>query len=91
MAGENNEVKDITIGEMIKHIRITTGLSQKELGEKLALADTSISAYERSETNISLLTFLKLAELCDFDVNVTVIDKESTETFNLIINKMKRR
>ena len=38
------------IGMILKNMRLTAGLSQKELGEKLNLADTTISSYERENS-----------------------------------------
>jgi transcriptional regulator with XRE-family HTH domain len=87
MMEKNKEIKSMSSGEMIKYIRVTSGLSQKQLGKMINMSDTTISAYERGIKNISLKTFLKITCVCDFDIKVFVTDKESTETFNIVVNE----
>ena len=54
------------IGMILKNMRLTAGLSQKELGEKLKLADTTISSYERENSQEDIDTILKIANICNF-------------------------
>ena len=56
------------IGMILKNMRLTAGLSQKELGQKLNLADTTISSYERENSQADFDTILKIAEICKFKI-----------------------
>ena len=56
------------IGMILKNMRLTSGLSQKELGEKLNLADTTISSYERENSQADFNTILKIADICGFEI-----------------------
>ena len=54
------------IGMILKNMRLTVGLSQKELGEKLNLADTTISSYERENSHPDFDTVNRIANICGF-------------------------
>ena len=54
------------IGMILKNMRLTAGLSQKELGQKLNLEDTTISSYERENSQADFDTILKIANICNF-------------------------
>ena len=56
------------IGNILKNMRLTKGLSQKELGRKLNLADTTISSYERENSQPDFNTVTKIAKICGFEV-----------------------
>lgn len=56
------------IGMILKNMRLTARLSQKELGQKLNLADTTISSYERENSQADFDTILKIAEICGFKI-----------------------
>ncbi|MGE4542709.1 MAG: helix-turn-helix domain-containing protein [Pedobacter sp.] len=51
------------IGKRIRQIRSGLGLTQKDFGEKLGVAISSISAYEKGETSPSFETVVKIAKL----------------------------
>ena len=55
------------IGIILKNMRLTAGLSQKELGNKLNLADTTISSYERENSQADFETITKIAKICNFE------------------------
>lgn len=55
------------IGMILKNMRLTAGLSQKELGDKLNLADTTISSYERENSQADFETIMKIARICNFE------------------------
>lgn len=56
------------IGIILKNMRLTAGLSQKELGQKLNLADTTISSYERENSQADFDTIFKIAQICNFKI-----------------------
>ena len=55
------------IGIILKNMRLTAGLSQKELGNKLNLADTTISSYERENSQADFETITRIAKICNFE------------------------
>lgn len=59
------------IGMILKNMRLSSGLSQKELGDKLNLADTTISSYERENSQADFETILKIARICNYDFIIT--------------------
>ena len=54
------------IGMILKNMRLTAGLSQKELREKLNLADTTVSSYERENSQPDFDTVNRIANICGF-------------------------
>ena len=74
------------IGMIIRNMRLSAGYSQKELGRKLNLADTTISSYERENSQADFDTILKIANICgyklffkDNDDNLTSIKDMAKE------------
>lgn len=63
------------IGMILKNMRLSFGLSQKELGDKLNLADTTISSYERENSQADFETILKIAQICNY--NFIIMDKNN--------------
>lgn len=55
------------IGMILKNMRLTKKLSQKDLGDKLNLADTTISSYERENSQADFETILKIAKICNYE------------------------
>lgn len=55
------------IGMILKNMRLTAGLSQKELGKILNLADTTISSYERENSDPNFDTTIKIAKTCGYE------------------------
>ena len=63
------------IGMILKNMRLNNNLSQKELGKLLNLADTTISSYERENSNPAFETIVKIARICNYDI--VIKDKEN--------------
>ncbi len=55
----------VKIGKRIKELRESIGLSQKDLGGKLGVAQNTITGYETGKSNPSLETIFKLAIIFD--------------------------
>ena len=49
-------------------MRLSAGLSQKELAKKLNLADTTISSYERENSQPDFETIVKIADICGYEL-----------------------
>jgi len=58
------------IGRRIRLIRTRLGLNQKEFGEKLGVATSSVSAYEKGETSPSFEVVAKIAKLGQTSIDV---------------------
>ncbi len=72
-------------GDLIKEARLRAGLTQRELGTRLAKAQSVIARWERDEVSPSLETLREVVRACGFDLtffmskfddsNVTIIDQ----------------
>ena len=58
------------IGMILKNMRMSAGYSQKELASKLSVADTTISSYERENSQPDFDTILKIAEICGYEFKI---------------------
>ena len=74
------------IGMILKNMRLSADLSQQELGKILNLADTTISSYERENSQPDFDTILKIANICgysffikDRDENTLTIEEMQKE------------
>lgn len=56
------------IGMILKNMRLSNGLSQKDLGKLLNLADTTISSYERENSNPDFETIIKISKICNYEI-----------------------
>ena len=65
------------IGMILKNMRLSANFSQDELGKLLNLADTTISSYERENSQPDFDTILKIAKLCGY--KFVIKDKNGKE------------
>lgn len=56
------------IGEIIKNMRLNAGLSQVKLAKRLNMADTTISSYERENSQPDFETINKIAKICGYKI-----------------------
>ena len=64
-------MKKVSIGNILKNMRnINTNYTQKEIGEKMAIADNTISSYERENSQPDFQTIVNYAEICDFEIKI---------------------
>lgn len=73
------------IGMIIRNMRISAGLSQKDLGKKLNLADTTISSYERENSQPDFETIIKIADICGYEFQILNRDRKMVK-----LNDMSR-
>lgn len=66
---------------VLKRLRINSGLSQEELGKKLGLAKSTISMYESGTREPNLETLEAIADLFNVDMN-TLTDSKSSAKLN---------
>ena len=74
------------IGMIIRNMRNSVGLTQVELGQMLSMRDTTISSYERENSQPDFETIVKIAKLCEHEIlfkdkdgNILSIDEMSVE------------
>lgn len=64
-------MKKVSIGNILKNMRnINTNYTQKEIGEKMSIADNTISSYERENSQPDFQTIVNYAEICDFEIKI---------------------
>ena len=66
-------------------MRLSAKLSQKQLAKLLNLADTTISSYERENSQPDFETIIKIADICGYEFQIINQEKEVTT-----IEKMSR-
>ena len=72
----------VNIGNILRNMRTTnTNLSQKEIGEKLILADTTISSYERGNSQPDFETIINFANICEFEL--ILVNQKTNEEFSV--------
>jgi transcriptional regulator with XRE-family HTH domain len=88
----------MSFGERLKEARLLKGYTQKQLGEKLNIAGTTITGYEKDNSEPSMLVISKIMNVLDIDANflfqdVTqdhIFENSSTpEEFENIIKKYR--
>lgn len=56
------------IGIILKNMRLSAKLSQLKLSKKLSVADTTISSYERENSQADFNTIYKTAKICGYEI-----------------------
>lgn len=69
------------IGTILRNIRKMRGLTQTQVGNKLHLAENTISNYETEHSNPNFETIYKFINVCDFDIQI--IDKKNNKIYNI--------
>lgn len=79
---------EISIGNILKNARIEDGVikhSQKEIGNEVSLADTTISAYEMGKIQPDFKTILRILKICGYELrmyNLTTGEQVSLEEYS---------
>lgn len=63
------------IGIILKNMRLSAKLSQDKLGKKLNMADTTISSYERENSQPDFNTIVNIAKICGYEFIIKDKDK----------------
>ena len=53
------------VGQQIREARKAKGLTQKELGEKLGVSESTVNQYESGKQNLTIETLSKISEALD--------------------------
>ena len=69
------------IGTILRNIRKLKGLTQKQIGKKLNLAENTISNYETEYSNTTFNVINKIATICDFEIQF--VDKKNSKIYSV--------
>ena len=69
------------IGMILRNIRKIKGLTQKQIGKKLNLAENTISNYETEYSNPTFNTIKKIIDICDFEIQF--VDKKNRKKYSI--------
>ncbi len=69
------------IGMILRNIRKMKGLTQKQISNKLNLAENTISNYETEISNPTFNVINKIANICDFEIQF--INKKNNKTYSI--------
>ncbi|MCI9366023.1 MAG: helix-turn-helix transcriptional regulator [Clostridia bacterium] len=69
------------IGMILRNIRKMKGLTQKQISNKLNLAENTISNYETEISNPTFNVINKIANICDFEIQF--VDKKNNKTYSI--------
>lgn len=72
---------DVYIGSKIKEYRNKQGLTQKELGKKIGVGHTTISAYEKGTITLNMNTLFAIGETLDISVDDLFPERNSDESY----------
>ncbi len=75
------------LGKYLKYMRTTRGFSQKALAEKLFIATSTLSHYEVGTRMMPFPIFLKVVELCDYDLKIIDCLSGKDITNSAVINE----
>ena len=67
----------VSFGERFKEARIMKGLTQKQLAEELNIGGTTVTGYEKDNSEPSMNTISKIMEILDVDANFLFQDETS--------------
>jgi len=70
-------------GNLIKHMRTESGLSQSELAKIVGIAQNSLSAFELNVREAKFELVVRIAEACDFEV----ILKDTNSNEEIVVKK----
>lgn len=69
------------IGMILRNIRKMKGLTQKQISNKLNLAENTISNYETEISNPTFNVINKIANICDFEIQF--VNKKNKKTYSI--------
>lgn len=76
-------IRGLSIGTLIKYIRIQLGISQKILSKRAGVRQATISRMEQNQNNISLLTLRKILNALSCDLLIAPLLRDSIDNIRL--------
>ena len=74
-----NAVKGLTIGALIKSIRVQMGMSQKVLAGRAGVPQSTISRIEKEKSDANLSTFIKILGAISCDLVIVPLLQDSID------------
>ena len=90
----NKKAINIEIGQNLKHIRETMGLTQDQFAELLGFGDKHISKIERGNVGLSLDSLKHICSTLSITSDYLIFGERSTvddESLELLIERMRRQ
>lgn len=56
------------VGKLIRETRKAKGLTQKELGERIGVAESTLSRFENGEQNLTLETLARISDALETNI-----------------------
>lgn len=75
----DTEVLDVYIGRKVKEYRTKKNLTQKELGKKIGVGHTTVSAYEKGTITLNMNTLFAIGEALDIKVDDLFPERTTVE------------
>lgn len=76
--------------DTMRHLRKKKGLTMKELGEQVGVAEITISTYETGKREPSLDVLCKIADVLDVSLDMLVRGKEKTALIGRSIEEIAK-
>jgi transcriptional regulator with XRE-family HTH domain len=76
------------IGKRVREIRISKGLSQRQLGSKLGAANSTISAVETGDRNLTIDMLKRISDALDIDI-IALLNFEANDLVPDIIKEVE--
>lgn len=71
---------DYMLGDLIRYMRKSRGITQEELSSKIYISTSTLSHYETGSRLVPYHTFLLIAKICEYKVNVIDLISKKTVT-----------
>ena len=94
---------DFNFGDRLKELRLQSGMTQKELGDKLGITKSVVSFYELRERTPSPEVLVKLATIfhvsSDYllgiekgkSIDITGLDLEDEKAIRIIVEQLRKK
>lgn len=69
------------VGQILRNIRKLNKLTQTQVGDKLNVAENTISNYETEYSSPTFDTAIKFINVCDFDIQF--VDRKTKKIYNV--------
>ena len=80
------DLSNIKIGDKIKSLRISRGLSLEALGSKVCKTKATISKYEKNEISLDVFTLLEICNALDCNISSIIAENDDKPNTPSIIN-----
>lgn len=80
------DLSNIKLGNKIKSLRISRGLSLQALGNKICKTKATISKYEKNEISLDVFTLLEICNALNCNVSSIILENNDSTNISSMIN-----